>query len=367
MPTNNPQLDSLLAAIGTNNVADAHALLSATPDLAASWKPINEAAYLGRVEIVGLLADAGADISSASPSGFTPLHRAIEPKDSVPRHDGHLAVVRLLVARGADLTVRGSWHHSTSLLTSTMAGEPAVVAVLTAATFREREADIFEASALGWASRVEYLLHEDASLAAAQDSNTMTPLHYCAASQLWRGSDDSAVGLLRCAQLLLDAGALHSAIASLEGHSLPPLHWAPKSPVIARLLVENGANPTDGLGSAMWEEAWDLAEFLLAHGADVNAREGARTILHERLHWGKTKPAQWLLSHGADPTLAASDGTTPLHAAVGRGLAAPTLAALAEAGADLYARDNAGNTPYDTAVQRNRAKAAAWLAGRMAG
>lgn len=69
------------------------------------------AAQLGRTEVVRLLLDAGEDPNRFNPEGThkhsTPLHQAA--------HGGHLAVVRLLVERGARVDIEDSSYRATPL------------------------------------------------------------------------------------------------------------------------------------------------------------------------------------------------------------------------------------------------------------
>ncbi len=361
---NDKAVTDLIAAIDAADQAAVARLLDEQPALAHGWKPINHAAYLGRKAIVATLIDHGADFSAVSTSCFAPLHRAIEPKDAVPRTPAHVETVKLLVERGASLDARGCWHRSTPLLTAAMAGNAEMAAIIGDALFATRPPTIFEASALGMADRIAALLAVDAVLASAPDANGLSALHYCASSQLWRGSNTLAASLVAVAEILIAAGAPVDAKASLEGFALPPLHWGTKNPAVARVLIAHGANPTDALGSAMWEEAWEFAEYLVGAGANVDARDGDRTLLHERLHWGKTKPALWLLAHGADPNLADARGNTPLHSAAGRGLGEPILRALIEADANADAKNSDSLTPADLARAKGKTKAAAFLDSR---
>ena len=67
----------------------------------------------------------------------------------------------------------------------------------------------------------------------------------------------------------------------------------------------------------------DVANLLLARGADVNARAaGDHTALHEAALRGNLELAQLLLAHGADATIRNHDGHTPLDVAQAKGHAA---------------------------------------------
>ncbi|HKP54172.1 MAG TPA: ankyrin repeat domain-containing protein [Chloroflexia bacterium] len=56
----------------------------------------------------------------------------------------------------------------------------------------------------------------------------------------------------------------------------------------------------------------EIAEMLLAHGADVNVGAGGATPLHGAAMFNCADMAKWLLSHGADLALVNYEGKTPL-------------------------------------------------------
>jgi len=62
--------------------------------------PLIRAATNGRVEVVGMLLAAGADIAAADMDGWTPLHGAAA--------FSHGKVVQILLAAGADPAVKGN-------------------------------------------------------------------------------------------------------------------------------------------------------------------------------------------------------------------------------------------------------------------
>lgn len=87
---------------------------------------------------------------------------------------------------------------------------------------------------------------------------------------------------------------------------------------VERLLPEapGGANATGAHGLSLLYHAVasgqrEIAELLLAHGADVNAGAGRFTALHGAVLFNQPALAQRLLAHGADPRAKNRDGKTP--------------------------------------------------------
>jgi ankyrin repeat protein len=109
--------------------------------------------------------------------------------------------------------------------------------------------------------------------------------------------------------------------------------------------------------------ATSAVQFLLEHGADVNAkRDDLWTPLHLAFHVGKLKAARMLLEHHADVNARTDDGQTPLHLLSrseaqqdedeGSGLAKQLL----ERGANVNERDKDNATPLHLASYYKRPK-----------
>ena len=145
--------------------------------------------------------------------------------------------------------------------------------------------DIHDATVLGNTDRLHTLLAENPSLAQAYSSDGFTALHYVA---FFNGNTEIA-------SLLLDAGAEVDCVAH-NRQQVTPLHSA----------------------AAGQHEA--IVQFLVAHGADVNARqERSITPLMEAAQNGDTALTNYLLAHGADPTLTSDEGQTAADFAINSG------------------------------------------------
>jgi ankyrin repeat protein len=112
----------------------------------------------------------------------------------------------------------------------------------------------------------------------------------------------------------------------------------------------------------------DVADLLLQHGADVNARAHnglANTPILCAVIAQHTEIVALLLAHGADVNAPNSAGSTPLHkAAIGGNCS--LLRLLLAHGAHVNARNTGGQTPVAHAVHLGHVEAAALLEEYMA-
>ena len=149
------------------------------------------------------------------------------------------------------------------------------------------------------------------------------------------------------------------------GDGATPLHHAAGrgQKEIAELLIAEGADVNakshgggTPLHSAAAKEHENIAELLIAKGADVNAKDNkGRTPLHwaTGTGWqGGYEIAKLLISKGADVNVNSKgdvNGGTPLHNAAREGRS-ETIKILIDNGADVNAKNVTGHTPLDLAT-----------------
>ena len=226
---------------------------------------------------------------------------------------------------------------------------------------------------LGDVADVERRLGERPALATESGGpRSWAPLLYLCHTSLQFGAATRRDGLVACARQLLAHGAdangrypwLHHGVrrAALWGAvcvtQLLPL---------ARLLLEHGANPNDGVTLPLAASGGNLdaLELLHAHGADVNqpwASDGS-TTLYAILNWADTPAGvRWLLEHGADPDpVFAANGESPLHV-VARRWDVALCDELVRRGAEIERKRSDGRTPYAVAELAGNDDVARYLA-----
>ena len=166
--------------------------------------------------------------------------------------------------------------------------------------------DEFVGVAHGDLARVKAMLAEHPALLNARASFDETALE--AAAQMGRRD---------MAEFLLAAGApMDICTAAMLGL---------KERVEAFLMADPGQSQARGahgipvLYYPVISGHQDIAELLLAHGAEINAGEGGSPPLHSAVMFGQIEMAVWLLARGASVNIRNYEQKTPLRAALDSG------------------------------------------------
>ena len=137
------------------------------------------------------------------------------------------------------------------------------------------------------------------------------------------------------------------------------------------LLLKHGAeiNPVhfpSPVKEALFRKKNDLVKFLLARGANPNHTDArGETLVMTASKAGNLEGAKILIKAGANIKAVDSKGYGVLHCVcmTPEEDPRPLLTYMKEQGADLYAKDDVGNTPLDVACVRASADAVAGLIG----
>lgn len=190
-------------------------------------------------------------------------------------------------------------------------------------------------------SAVAALLDGGADVDVANEYNGVTPLVY-ALSETGRFT---ALTLDTIA-LLLERGADPNALN--KGWGGTPLHIT-ADPVVAALLIAHGADVNarnrDGETPLHSTYSFEIAALLLSSGADVNAQnaDGETPLLAT----ARSEFATLFLDNGADVTINSTSGWTPLHQAAYSIRDAEVVKELLELGVAVNAQNKRGESACD--------------------
>jgi ankyrin repeat protein len=379
----------LIEAVRSKNTEQVRHLLAQAVDVNVSQgdgaTALQWAAYLDDVDTADLLIRAGAKVNAADDHGITPLwlacssggsakmvgrllqadanpnaaHATGETALMTASRTGNLAAVRLLLASHAEVNAREKTRAQTALMWAAAQGHTEVVQSLIAAG-----ADV-HARSRARRQLVNTTGNADYTGVMEVEQGGFTPLLFAA-----RG------GHLPTARELLAAGADVNDTAADGTSALVTAAHSGHAP-LAVLLLEKGADANangsgyTALHIAVRRGDVEVVKALVSDGADLDARlikptpsrrlsddvALARPLVGTTPLWlaasfGQVGILRILAAGKADPRLTANDGTTPLMAAIGRNqsTALEAVRVLLDAGADVNAADETGNTALHRAA-----------------
>ena len=364
MPTS--ETLGMAALLAMRDIAKAQGVDETSLRAVATPEALHQSAKAGDVTTLEAALDAGADVNRLDGKGWTALMHAVNKDDmlivqsllladadvDVQAPDGatalfmaavlgHPKIVELLMKANADISIQGPKGMTAVDVARLTLGEPstvqkqgmdsAVVGLVEGISWEETLARRNEAT-----RKFVDLLGRNPS-AEAVDENGWTDLHWAA-----------VFNLPKLAGWLLDAGSDVDQRSKGDGEPFgnelkaalkrmnPEFYWTSKY----------GMTP---LHVAGYVDSVEVAELLIAHGADVHARDSiGRTPLYFAADLDALKAADVLIAHDADINTWDEFGQTALHRAAysDSGKMAKFLIAH---GADVNARNDAGSTPLDLA------------------
>ena len=286
------------ASVTEGNVFATNWLLSHEVSLQRALRPENfcetcplltAAVSTGKVEIVSLLLEYGADVKVATKSN-TPLSQALRA--------GLTAMVRLLLQHGAKVD---------SLCTSALVEASKNAHIDAVELLLKHGLDVN-----GSASRSNGTIYTPLSIAARYNHIEMAKLLLQNGAKLNLNGGfrhetalyhASAQGHIQFVQLLLEIGADINGEDSKRASWTPPLAGAARynQSEVVKLLLAKGADPNQDEGSPLVKASLfdhvKIVELLLAKGADPNLKKGA--ALSYAARYGHVDIMQLLLEHGA--------------------------------------------------------------------
>ncbi|KAI6653202.1 glutaminase kidney isoform, mitochondrial isoform 1 precursor [Oopsacas minuta] len=260
--------------------------------------PLHFASGYNRIAVVEYLIQHGGNVHAKDKGGLVALHNACSY--------GHYEVSKILVDNGANVNMKDLWNYT----------------------------PLHEAAAKGKYDICKLLLENFADK-NTQNRDGHTPLDLVKdtdtdVATLLRG--DTECGLLEAAKkgdILTITKLLTSDNVNcrdLQGRNSTPLHLAAgyNQIEVAEYLLEHGAevNAEDKGGLIPLHNAssyghLDIASLLIDKGGHVNAQDKWNfTPLHEAAHKGRTQLCSLLIAHGAQVMLRNQYGQTPLDLAL---------------------------------------------------
>ena len=321
---------------------------------------LQQAAKLGDVKTIRKVLAAGADINALDEKGIGAIHRAVEgarpeavfylllhgANPNQPDRDGTTPLMSTMGWLGVSLD--GMRHYLI-----VMGANPNAVRNdgHTELTWAARRGNDHGVQWLLWlgvdpnAAGAKGTPMEVASQAGYQ--NIIDLLHKNGVTAAYYRSDDPAWNLNNAA-----ARGDQKAVADLLDRNTPP-----------DAADDNGDSP---VMNALGHRNVAVARYLISRGASINYQnpKSGWTPLLMTCVWDYEEMTAFradMLKLGADPNMAAKDGTTALMRSLGTGGPGITLQQLVASKANLAARDNKGRTAVRVALDNGNTKVAKYL------
>ncbi|UCF16699.1 MAG: ankyrin repeat domain-containing protein, partial [Phycisphaerales bacterium] len=310
---------------------------------------IQVAAYVGAVQTVKHLIEAGANVNLRDNESRTLLHLSAMA--------GHEDVVRLLLSRKARPQSKDQYGR-TPLHAAGRNGHERVVRLLLASGARIDEKDrsgwtpLHEAACNGHSTVVETLVSKGANVNARTTEQVRTggiwgPFWTSGVTPLF-----VATAYRKVTKILIAAGADVNAATDAGDKLIHQAIFHGDSTVV-RLLLSNAANVD--IHSAAYVGAIDKVKELIKDGTDANRRDRRNnTPLHHAVRGGHKDLVELLIARGADIDAKNEDGYTPLAEAAQLGYRDVAQLLLAK-GADVNTRHERDLTPLIDAAHHGHA------------
>ena len=200
---------------------------------------------------------------------------------------------------------------------------------------------------------VSEVLAADPALLRAVDDRKRTPLHFlCSLPSAPRAADRPT----RLARRLLDAGADIDAPAFTEGtwHATPLWYAVARgeNAAMARFLLQRGASPEHCLWAAAFRDDVETIDLLIRHRATIDPVAEDETPFLSAVKTSHFAAAERLLRHGANVNFQNSKGLTALHFALRKDSPPKHVEMLMRRGADPSLRARDGKSPLDLVARR---------------
>ncbi|MBT3200328.1 MAG: hypothetical protein HN350_10475 [Phycisphaerales bacterium] len=265
---------------------------------------LHHTTYVAGPEAAKCLLLHGATVDAKSKTGLTPLGLAAQ--------EGSHRTALVLIEAGANVNAKDMYGY-TPLSHAMWRGDGVLGRLLVE---KGAAVDIFSAVGLGKVEEVKALLKADGTLVHSTDGKGRGLLHWAAAN----GEDDMI-------KILLDAGVkINTTLRDVPS----PLGVAIQNGCTetAKYLVKEGAYwslswslMVESLVRSARYDAYDMAAFLLSHGAKPNVADSSgSTPIGCAVYEGHVKMVALLLRAGAAPDLYMEPGFTLLDHAKLRGM-----------------------------------------------